>query len=269
MTVSKRVEISAPGKIILSGEHAVVYGYPAIVAAVDRRLWVNEKYEVKSEIPLGCGMGSSAAYAVATSALKLKLNGKPFDKEKINEMAYRLEKRQHGSPSGVDNTVCTYGGFLWYRKEVEEFKTFMPIKVQRALPEFLIYNTGRPVESTKEMMEMVRERKAGKVLVQMEKVTRSVLKVLRNGNGDLLETTRENERLLEELGVVSKLTVEIVRRVEKMGGAAKISGAGGKKEGSGIILMYHSDMERLRKFTRKERMEVFKVRLGEGGVRSE
>ena len=41
--MSKIIKISAPGKIILSGEHAVVYGYPAIVTAINRRITVKIK----------------------------------------------------------------------------------------------------------------------------------------------------------------------------------------------------------------------------------
>jgi mevalonate kinase len=36
-----RVEASAPGKMILFGEHSVVYGKPAVVLAIDRRARVN------------------------------------------------------------------------------------------------------------------------------------------------------------------------------------------------------------------------------------
>src|SRR3989304_10473433 len=39
------VLVSAPGKVHLIGEHAVVYGHPAILAAIDKRIYVNaEKY---------------------------------------------------------------------------------------------------------------------------------------------------------------------------------------------------------------------------------
>jgi len=265
----KRVKVSAPGKLILSGEHAVVYGYPALVAAVNKRLSVNERLEIKSDIPVGCGMGSSAAYAVAISTIKLG----DLDKEKINEMAYELEKKQHGNPSGADNTVCTYGGFLWYRKEVEGFKIFSQIEQKRSALELLVHNTGKPQELTGEMVSYVGElyknspKKISMILQDIEKMTRDFLKFLMGQEINLLELLKENERCLEELGVVSESTKKLVRDIEKIGGAAKVSGAGGKQGASGIILIYHPDMEKLRHFLSRRGREVMHVKLGEEGVR--
>src|ERR1043165_4791735 len=99
----KRFKVSAPGKLHLIGEHSVVYDKPAIIAAVDKRCFVEIKetkdrnvriksenltshsrmssyaetiirefanyydieaygfsIKIKSQIPIGCGMGSSA-----------------------------------------------------------------------------------------------------------------------------------------------------------------------------------------------------------------
>lgn len=269
------LKVSAPAKLILSGEHSVVYGRPAITSAVDKRLFasrVDKKVKITSEIPIGVGMGSSAAFAVATSAIKLG----EMDLEKINESAYKMEKKRHGNPSGADNTVCTYGGFLWYRKENENFKTFKTVIPKKKFPKVYLLNTGKPMETTREMVEYVADRLLNRksyfdtVFRDMETVTRRFLEFLvSDTNLELEALIKENELLLERLGVVSESTNQIIRKIEKMGGAAKISGAGGKKDKSGIVLIYHKDPERLLAFAKKNSLDLFSVRMGEEGVRIE
>jgi mevalonate kinase len=63
----RRVTASAPGKVILFGEHFVVYGKPSIVMAIDRRVYVTvEEYrgkEVFIESDLGyAGLFTNDAY---------------------------------------------------------------------------------------------------------------------------------------------------------------------------------------------------------------
>ncbi len=267
----KTIKVSAPAKLILSGEHSVVYGYPAIATAVNLRLTANSLGEIASDIPIGAGMGSSAAFAVVSSALKCK----EFDREKINEMAYEIEKGLHGKPSGVDNTVVTYGGFLWYRKENENFKTFKQIEAKVKLPKIMLLNTGRPSETTREMVEMVGARYSSKkksienIFRSIENVTKNFLDLLLGGNQDFGNLIYENEKLLEELGVVSKSAQEMIRIIEKAGGKAKISGAGGKKDGSGMAIVYHKDIEKLSLIGKKHGLILKSVKIGEEGVRLE
>lgn len=308
--MTARIKVSAPGKIILSGEHAVVYGFPAILAAVNRRLSIEigknnnhvvfpsegedllkfslakikeiAKIEfsntlratIYSEIPIGCGMGSSAAFAVALTTAVLRYCEVPWDLEKINKIAYEIEKKQHGNPSGGDNTVSTYGGFLLYRKETEICKVFSPLKIA-IFPSFFLINTGKPVETTGEMVSKVKEfclrfpAKGERIFRDIEQTTRGFLKFLSGEKSSLEELIRTNERLLEELGVVSRNTRNLIRKVEKIGGSAKISGAGGLRENSGVVLAYHQDPEALLKFAGEENLDIFEVKLGERGVRSE
>lgn len=274
-----RLRVSAPGKIILSGEHAVVYGYPALIVAVDRRLAVTlsgKKTSIESNIPIGCGMGSSAALAVAKSGLLLEKKNRPWDLGGINKKAYELEKRQHGNPSGADNTISTHGGFLWYRKEAEGLKTFSPVPVSIRLPKFILINTGKPIETTKEMVSMVSKLvkkdplKYKTIFTKIEAVTKAFLKyLLGEEKKDISVLLKENERLLEKLGVVSKSTIKIIREIERFGGAAKVSGAGGIKDRSGVLLAYHREPGKLLAFAKKNNLEAFTANLGEEGVRIE
>lgn len=265
-------KVSVPGKVILSGEHAVVYGYPAIATAINLRLTASRSGKIESDIPIGAGMGSSAAFAVAISAFKV---GK-LDLEEINKFAYKMEKGLHGNPSGVDNTVVTYGGFLWYRKEVEDFKTFKQIESKIKLPKLFLLNSGKPVESTKEMVTYVAGlHSKGKARIEdifreIEIVTKGFLKfLLKETDTDFGELMRNNEKLLEKLGVVSEKTKKIIRIIEKEGGSAKISGAGGIKDGSGMIIVYHKDIEKIGLIAKKYGFDISPVKFGEEGLRIE
>ena len=300
-----KIKSSAPGKIIISGEHAVVYGYPALLASLDRRLtctfdseakaqriesvvndlshawkalkicqqnlrhkFPNIKISIDSNLPVGSGMGSSAALAVAFSAGLRKLAKLDFDQGLINDLAYKIEKVQHGNPSGGDNTVSTYGGFLWYRKEAETLRTFSQVSPKRKLPHFFILDSGKPVESTGEMVAGVKKDTA--TFVAIEKLTRAILRhLMGEETADFEKLIRENEHLLEKLGVVSSQTQALIRRIEKLGGVAKISGAGGAKQGSGILLVLHKDAEVIKRFAKEVGCSIIKVKLGGEGVKIE
>ena len=129
-----KITYSSPGKVIFSGEHAVVYGKPALVSAIDLRLtfslfrdktntkdktilFIADKvkaylknkniphenhkfdYKITSTIPIGRGLGSSAALSTASVAAFLKFySGKEFAKEVINNIGYQVEKYFHKNP---------------------------------------------------------------------------------------------------------------------------------------------------------------------------
>lgn len=314
----KKVVVSAPGKLHLSGEHAVVYGEPAVLASISKRLYVTlegvnsqdtaetswdkikndseyaakivrlfkkshpidlsrVKCKIASDIPAGAGLGSSAALAVALIAALSQWIGLPWDVARINELAYKAEQFQHGNPSGGDNTVVTYGGILWYRKELDFLKTFwlLSIKIPRSFPVFLLVNTGR-AETTKELVEYVAKlQKKNRpvfalLLAEMENITRTMVRAIHDENeAALLSAIQKNQQLLERMGVVSVATKELLNKIESLGGAAKISGAGGRKVGSGVIWIASRHKQTITDLLKNYQFLPFEVQLGGEGVRRE
>lgn len=69
---------------------------------------------VASNVPVGAGLGSSAAFCTSLAAAFLKYCG-ISDKKAVNQWAFSGEKLIHGTPSGIDNAVSTYGNILLYK----------------------------------------------------------------------------------------------------------------------------------------------------------
>lgn len=343
----KTIITSAPGKIHLSGEHSVVYGQPACLAAINKRCFVSFKkrndekikikdkvlnveeeltfgqirqfafqlkktkpnqdplglvkiglskiygslakkpergfnLEINSQIPISFGLGSSAALAVSLTAGVLSYEGlfpsQAIKKRNfINQISFEIEKYQHGNPSGGDNTIAVFGGMLKFQKKGNNFQ-FNQLKFsqEKKLPAFLLVNSGRPIESTGEMVSLVARKSLvsnfqfSKTLKEMGKTTNEIIKSLEKNNFSQLNyLLQKNEDLLEKLGVVGKRAKQLVQLIKLAGGAGKICGAGGVKEGSGMILAYSVKIEKLAAALKNKKIKFIEIKLRSEGVKIE
>jgi len=189
---------------------------------------------VGGTLPGFSGLGASAASSVAIArAIAQELHMKVAD-EKINQVAYEAEKAYAGNPSGIDNNAATYGGLMWFRKnmaggpdKVEHLSIEVPVEI-------VIGSTGK-VANTKAMVEGVADRKRkypqkyNRVFKRAEELAYEGRAALEFYNlkkiGDLMN---ENHRLLQEIEVSSK-ELDILVELAKAQGAfgAKLTGGGG------------------------------------------
>ena len=114
------------------------------------------RIEVWSEIPRAMGLGGSAAVAVAVIRAVDRHYELGLNDDEVNALAFRCEQVAHGTPSGIDNTVATFGQPLIYRKgeppQIHSLDLPQPIN-------FVIGMTG--VESlTAKMVARVRDGRA-------------------------------------------------------------------------------------------------------------
>ena len=193
----KSLTIRTPGKLILSGEHAVVYGNSALAIAINRytettisgqakvdqknilfnllnfryhqehslsalrhlKRGIQDRYQqflqgqyrirdvlkepfelmqfavthlidnrqvnlmegieirTDSNIPIGCGMGSSAAAVVSSMMAVARFSNLDIDLESCYQLAWEAENMQHGHSSGVDVYLVLHGGCISFKKD--------------------------------------------------------------------------------------------------------------------------------------------------------
>ena len=187
---------------------------------------------LSTELPVGCGMGSSAAVASAVIQAVGRHVGRMFEKNELFERVMDCERLQHGHPSGVDAHASIYGGCMTYRRG----GAIQPLALKNF--ELTLLHTGAPEASTGECVAQVKEHFTDSTLrPDFERVAQSMTAALRYGDSAaLIPPVRENHRLLTQIGVVPERVQRLVAAVEARGGAAKICGAGSiRGEAAGMV----------------------------------
>ncbi|MCH2076037.1 MAG: hypothetical protein MK180_03995 [Rhodobacteraceae bacterium] len=328
---TKRSNVSAaraPGKLILSGEHAVVYGAPALAVAVQhftevtftplhktgglftafeslspsafypfealksfkegldarfdqfmrgempvqkvlqrpddlaiytltsllpmiplpgassRGLPVPGQLSSKSDMPLGAGMGSSAAVVAATIVLYEHLLGQEQTTQQRFEKVRFCERLQHGKGSAIDASAVVFGGL---NRVQGDSVTPLALSADHSLNTDGWYwvQLGTPVSKTGECVQKVREAHGQDQALwqEFEAVTDAFAEVIAVDD-DPREVMKTNQALLEKIGVVPQPASRFAAAVEALGGAAKVSGAGAVRgEAAGVVLVRLDDPE--------------------------
>ncbi len=301
----------APGKAILSGEHSVLYGAPALALAVNRcasaEITVSSDDEIElqladtghlsrcnwsdlaehyhacengyrqflngdcgihsvlpdqgslylfalaelcrdfpdlersgihirihSEIPIGAGMGSSAATVAAMIYGLTGQFGLTLSREQLFRLTQGTERLQHGRSSGIDPAVCCYGGLIRFDHGDISPQPFS------AGDGWYLLDSGRPEVSTGACCEQVRKGFAdSEIWSEFAGVTRALDEAIAAPDSDRIqEMIRHNHRLLCTIGVVPEPIQQLISLIEQQGGAAKISGAGASQgDRGGLVLI--------------------------------
>lgn len=304
--MTQTITCSAPGKIYLFGEHAVVYGESAICCAVDLRTRVKaeisdtirissvlgdtgidyEKYpyvstviekmseiadikgvnlHIESNIPVGSGLGSSAAVTIATIQALNMLFGYGLQLEDIASLGHSIERKIQGAASPTDTYVSTMGGVI-----------MVPMKKKLDIIDcgIVIGNTGR-FSSTRQLVSNVALLKKyypeiidpilstiGKISITGEEL---VIKKEYESIGNLMNI---NQGLLDAIGVSSSELANLIYAARNNGAySAKITGAGGG--GCMVALTHPSDVEKIASAISKAGGEAIITKVTEHGVKVE
>ena len=304
---------AAPGKVILFGEHAVVYGRPAVAAALTHGLgasaeksehgpllriprWGTHGLEVRpflglsegavskafetaltfagcgedepvlvtidGALPLGVGLGSSAAFGVALLRALSDHRGTPLEEDALIAGADAIERVFHGQPSGLDHTVVIHGGCVRYRRD--DSPLFRRVVFGRPIPLVVAWTPRHG--STRDAVEAVRQRHGvlpdhyDSLFDAMEALAEAGVEALEDGDLPRLGALFDlNHGYLNACGVSHPSNEKMVAVARENGAlGAKLTGAG---FGGAVIALPSGHPDALAMALKNDGFDVFVTEL--------
>lgn len=194
-------------------------------------------FKIHANVPMGRGLGSSAAVIVSLLASLFKQHQiKPLPEE-ILTLSQLIESRQHGQSSGIDPATLIYAGVLRYQPKQPIQKITPP-----PLNAWLI-DSGAPLSSTGECVESVKlqHQHNDALWQQFRNTTQHIEDALtQNDITSLQQGIQQNHQLLIQIGVVPNTIQTFIKELQmQYNAAAKICGAGSiAGEQAGVILCF-------------------------------
>jgi mevalonate kinase len=229
---------------------------------------ISFKIWLGGNLPGFSGIGASAASSVAIARAIADEFELDLPDKKINDVAYEAEKAYAGTPSGIDNTAATFGGLIWFKRNLTGGpNTIERLNIKEPV-EIVIGNTGI-VANTKAMVAGVAKRKNNypkkydALFKQAENLAFTARKELEEFNlREVGKLMNENHRLLQEIEVSHKELDYLVNLAWQQGAfGAKLTGGGGG--GCMVALTPGKDLqEAVASAMEQQGFEVLRTKIG-------
>jgi mevalonate kinase len=195
----------------------------------------NQRLEISfaGDLIAASGVGASAAQCTSLARALSETFNLNLDDERTNEAAFEGEKAYHGTPSGIDNTASTYGGLIWFVRNLGVGKnTIDLLQSPRKMP-IVIANSGITASTAEVVADVRRLREENpegfqKIFGEYGKLAEAAKKALLEGDiatiGSLMS---QNHKLLQQITVSGEVNDELVELALENGAVgAKLTGTG-------------------------------------------
>ena len=242
------------------------YSVTNLLERLQLQLSRNLDIQVDSKIPIGSGLGSSAAVIISCLRSLAHLFKLKWDPSKFLKIGTDIENLQHGKSSGIDLYTSTFGGGIYFNSNYLN-------KAQKiVLPnfDFKIVNTGIPTATTGECVAQVKDyflKEELSLISKFSEITEAIKKALiTNNQTQFLAAIKENHALLCSIKVVPQKVQAFINEVEILGGAAKICGAGSIYGDNAGVLLLIGDQSKIAKIAANYNYIIQDVSVDFSGV---